>query len=74
MQHITRHAIAYNEGYIYMIGGFDSKTNKIVKTCSRYNIVTEKWQQLSSMLFEIMDASACAINEYQIVVAGGVNS
>jgi N-acetylneuraminic acid mutarotase len=57
-----------------MIGGFDTNINKIVKTCSRYNIVTEKWQQLSSMLFEIMDASAFAINEYQIVVAGGVNS
>ena len=26
------------------------------------------------MLFEIMEASACAINEYQIAVAGGVNS
>jgi hypothetical protein len=44
MQHITRHAITYNEGYIYMIGGFDTKSKKIVKSCSRYNIVTEKWQ------------------------------
>jgi hypothetical protein len=26
------------------------------------------------MLFEITDASACAINECQIVVAGGINS
>lgn len=26
------------------------------------------------MLFEIMDGAACAINEYQIVVVGGVNS
>ena len=26
------------------------------------------------MLFEIKEASACAINESQIVVAGGVNS
>jgi len=47
-----------------MIGGYDNKTKKIVKSCSRYNIVTEKWQQLSSMLFEIMDASASSINEY----------
>jgi len=26
------------------------------------------------MLFEIMEGAACAINEYQIVVSGGVNS
>jgi hypothetical protein len=40
----------------------------------RYNIVTEKWQLITPMLFDIMDGAACAINEYQIVVAGGVNS
>ena len=66
--------MTYNEGYIYMLGGFDNTLKKIVKGCARYNIVTEKWQQLSSMLFEIMESAACAINEYQIVVAGGVNS
>ena len=26
------------------------------------------------MLFDISEAAACSINEYQIVVAGGVNS
>jgi hypothetical protein len=36
--------------------------------------VTEKWQMITPMLFDIMDGAACAINEYQIVVAGGVNS
>ena len=29
---------------------------------------------LTPMLFEIMEGAACSINEYQIVVAGGVNS
>jgi hypothetical protein len=29
---------------------------------------------MAPMLFEIKEASACAINESQIVVAGGVNS
>jgi hypothetical protein len=36
--------------------------------------VTEKWQLLTPMLFEISEGAACAINEYQIVVAGGVNN
>jgi len=36
--------------------------------------VTEKWQLLSPMLFEISEGAACAINEYQIVVAGGLNN
>jgi hypothetical protein len=36
--------------------------------------VTEKWQMLTPMLFEISDGAACAINEYQLIVAGGVNS
>lgn len=71
---INRQAITYNEGYIYLIGGCDSRTAKAVKSCSRYNIVTEKWQQLTTLLFEIMDSSACAINEQQIAVAGGSNS
>jgi len=57
-----------------MMGGIDARTNKIIKSCTRYNIVTEKWQLLTPMLFEIMEGAACAINEYQIVVAGGVNS
>ena len=72
--YIKRQAIVYNEGYIYMIGGIDTQTNKTVKYCSRYNIVTEKWQQLSLTIFDKMDAAACAINEYQIVLVGGVNS
>lgn len=36
--------------------------------------MTEKWQQLTASLFEIMDSSACSINEQQIAVAGGENS
>lgn len=74
LQHTTAHAVAYNEGFVYLIGGFDPKTQRTLKQCSRYNIVTEKWQMLAPMLFEIRDAAACAINEYQIVVAGGVDS
>ena len=57
-----------------MIGGRDTRSGESVKYCCRYNIVTEKWQQLSHMLFAKADASACAINEYQIVVGGGTNS
>jgi hypothetical protein len=64
IEHIKRQAICYNEGYIYLIGGFDTITQKSVKTCCRYNIVTEKWQQLSPILFDKMDSSACPINEY----------
>ncbi|CDW71274.1 kelch motif family protein [Stylonychia lemnae] len=70
----VQHALAYNEGFIYLVGGYDSKTHKTLKQCSRFNIITEKWQQMAPMLFEIKEASACAINESQIVVAGGVNS
>jgi len=61
---IIKQAICYNEGFIYLIGGFDLDSKESVKTVFRYNIVTEKWQQLSSMLFDKMDCGACAINEY----------
>jgi hypothetical protein len=71
IEHIKRQAVAYNEGltyyngvHIYFIGGVDTRTGKTVKVCTRYNIVTEKWQQLSPTLFDKMDAAACAINEY----------
>ena len=54
-----------------MLGGFCSKEKKLRRVCTRYNIVTEKWQQISPMLYEKQDAAACAINEFQIIVAGG---
>lgn len=71
---VSNQAIIYNEGFIYFLGGLDCQTNKIVKSCLRYNIITEKWQLLRPMLFEISEGAACSINEYQIVVAGGVNN
>ena len=74
MSHVSRQAITYNEGFIYLIGGYDSRSKSISKGCLRYNIVTEKWQQLTPMLFEIMEGAACAISEYLLAVAGGVNS
>jgi hypothetical protein len=54
-----------------MLGGFCQKEKKLKKSCSRYNIVTEKWQQISPMIFAKENAAACAINEFQIIVAGG---
>jgi len=27
-----------------MIGGYDPKTARTLKQCSRFNIITEKWQ------------------------------
>jgi len=47
-----------------MLGGFCSKENKLRRICTRYNIVTEKWQQISPMTYEKQDAAACAINEF----------
>ena len=54
-----------------MLGGFCQKEKKLKRACSRYNIVTEKWQQISPMIFHKEKAAACAINEFQIIVAGG---
>lgn len=61
---VTHQAICYNEGFIYMLGGFCQKERKLRRVCTRYNIVTEKWQQISPMLYEKQDAAACAINEF----------
>ena len=44
LAYVSRQAITYNEGFIYLMGGFDARASKIVKHCARYNIVTEKWQ------------------------------
>ena len=74
LQNLNKQAITYNEGFIYFMGGYDHSVCKITKVCVRYNIVTEKWQMINPMLFDIMEGAACAINEYQIVVTGGVNS
>lgn len=46
------------------MGGIDLNHRKITKVCVRYNIVTEKWQMINPMLFDIMEGAACAINEY----------
>ena len=71
---ISNQAICYNEGFIYMLGGYCSKEKRCRRSCTRYNIVTEKWQQISPMLYEKQDSAACSINEFQIIVAGGKNS
>jgi len=54
-----------------MLGGYCCKDKKLKRTCSRYNIVTEKWQHISPMIFAKENSAACAINEFQIIVAGG---
>lgn len=70
-EHISGQAICYNEGFIYMLGGWCKKENKLKRLCTRYNIVTEKWQQMRPMIYEKVDSAASAINEFQIIVAGG---
>ena len=70
-EYLQRQAVCYNEGFIYMLGGFCRKEKRLKKACSRYNIVTEKWQHISPMIFAKENAAACAINEFQIIVAGG---
>jgi len=54
-----------------MVGGYCTKEKKLKKSCTRYNIVTEKWQHISPMIFAKENAATCAINEFQIIVAGG---
>ena len=54
-----------------MLGGFCTKEQKLKRSCTRYNIVTEKWQQICPMTFRKENSAACAINEFQIIVAGG---
>jgi len=56
-----------------MMGGQDSRTKDIVNWTFRYNIATEKWHQLEPMHFAIMEGTTCAINEFQLVHAGGVS-
>lgn len=63
-EYLQRQAVCYNEGFIYMLGGFCRKEKKLKKACSRYNIVTEKWQHISPMIFAKENAAACAINEF----------
>lgn len=70
-ENLKNQAICYNEGFIYMIGGYCCKEKKYRRSCARYNIVLEKWQQISPMIFHKENAAACAINEFQIIVAGG---
>ena len=43
-ENMRRQAICYNEGFIYMLGGYCEKENKLKRSCHRYNIVSEKWQ------------------------------
>jgi N-acetylneuraminic acid mutarotase len=70
-EHLKKQTVCYSEGFIYMLGGYCTKEKKQKRTCTRYNIVTEKWQKISNMIFARENAAACAINEFQIIVAGG---
>lgn len=68
------HALCYNEGYIYAIGGIsiDRQGKKVVtRTCEKYNILTDQWTEIAPLNLPICNHCACSFENKYIFCFGG---
>ena len=68
---LKKPALTILDNEIYVVGGrinFDPQY-----TCSKFNIVSEKWAPVARLQIPRFSATATAINDYQVCVAGGEN-
>lgn len=54
--------------HIYVVGGYDVSGPQ--QTCERYDIITDKWDQLPNLPIKLLAANLVAINNRYIVAFG----
>jgi len=68
------HAICYNEGYIYVIGGvtFDKEKKKsVLRACERYNVARDEWTEIARVNMPVCNHCACVFQNKYIFCFGG---
>lgn len=66
-------AICYNQGFIYIFGGYDSFDKTSKKSSARFNISNESWESLPTMRRARNKCFCLVVSPDKIAVFGGVN-
>ena len=52
----------YLKGYIYAIGG-ETKGNKLLKACERYNLERDEWEEIAKLNHEAISPACCSYQD-----------
>ena len=44
------HATVLLQNHVYVLGGYDGKTNSFLSSCERYNIANDNWELIKPMI------------------------
>jgi len=58
-------------GFVYSIGGYDGINNKFLRSCERYNVLTNEWTYFDPMNIARCAFSASSVNAALIFIFGG---
>lgn len=64
------HGIAYMNEKIYCIGGYTNE-NICSKRCEKYNVSTNKWEEIANLNFEANNACVCSFQNRFLFKFGG---
>jgi hypothetical protein len=53
------------------MGGYDGADNRFLKSCERYNILTDEWTMITSMKIARCAFSATSVNDEKAYIFGG---
>ncbi len=70
------HMSVYHEGYVYVLGGFESGQNRFLSECEKYNVLRDEWSPMAPMPFNKCSFGAVVVSRNDsshIIVAGGFN-
>ena len=57
---------------LFILGGWNETNERNLNLCYKYNMKSDKWNQIADLNFE-RSAAACELFEGKIVVSGGLN-
>jgi N-acetylneuraminic acid mutarotase len=65
------HSVVSLNGFVYAIGGYDGINNKFLRSCEKYNVLTNEWTYFDSMNIARCAFSASSVNNSFIYIFGG---
>eukprot|EP01016_Furgasonia_blochmanni_P035541 TRINITY_DN3945_c0_g2_i1.p1 TRINITY_DN3945_c0_g2~~TRINITY_DN3945_c0_g2_i1.p1 ORF type:complete len:395 (-),score=25.43 TRINITY_DN3945_c0_g2_i1:119-1303(-) len=65
------HSAVLLQNYIYVLGGYDGKTNSFLSSCERYSVEREAWETISPMRVAKCAFGATTVNDKYIFTVGG---
>lgn len=64
---------ALGDTSIFVVGGYNCKTNKWLSSCERYDIADDKWTQISELNESRSSNSVCVFAKQHLYTFGGFN-